>query len=468
MKPKYSHDKSRWQELDEIFSKPHWGQGFDIDQVETQISNREISLQSIKRLDMILEAVSAHPRQDRHVNFLEKLTADWTKSSLRQTRKAFWVLLEHSPFLRDLDLVIANRDSTKGHKIRPPMIRIFSVNLEELPESWQAALRDMEDKFPGMDGSLPVPSMITTTRTKLCELAKAAQMVQLPVTLKKEALIAYEQSLLNRERPLSPKTILSSLRQVRGFARYIGAEDEILAHLKERIRFHERRAHNAPAQKEHKILQLPDYSEIFGIALDRLGQAAQTSNPKSAQALRNTAVALTLFCPFPLRVADTQMRFGQEILWTNEGYRFNLIISKSKRHFTAPILPVFSFFIDQLILQGSHPCHLDDLRKRCFDDKRLLFVNYDDREPYPGYVSQLWHKELGTGSHAARTKLHDAFGQLGARGVDLAMRACDQRSEKTAEAYRTRVFEKLALEKAHADMAGTITDAEWNEFFKTA
>jgi hypothetical protein len=218
-------------------------------------------------------------------------------------------------------------------------------------------------------------------------------------------------------------------------------------------------------QKEEKILSLPDYSDIFAKALDMLGAAQKTRSPRVAQSLRNKAVAITLFCPFPLRVADTRLHFGKELLWDGERYRFNLKISKSGRPYTAYVLPVFAFFIDQLILQGSSGEHLDRLRDDCLRRNRRLFVNYDDSTPHDRYVSYLWSQVFGIGSHAARTHLHDSFGRLGSRGVELAMRACDHRSEKTAEAYRTRAFELLSLERIHDDLAADFTDQEWNEFF---
>lgn len=142
-----------------------------------------------------------------------------------------------------------------------------------------------------------------------------------------------------------------------------------------------------------------------------------------------------------------------------------MTVSKTRRLFTAPVLPVFGFFIDQLILQGSSRDYLDELREDCIRSGRLLFVTYQDRAPFDRYVSYLWKKELGTGNHAARTKLHNEFGRLGARGVELAMRACGHRSEKTAEYYRTLAYERLALERIHAEAAADISDQEWTEFF---
>lgn len=84
---------------------------------------------------------------------------------------------------------------------------------------------------------------------------------------------------------------------------------------------------------------------------------------------------------------------------------------------------VVGFLLDQIILRGSTTERLDALREKCFETQRRLFVNHANRPLHERYVSYLWRQTLGTGSHAVRTKLHDEFGRLGTRGVELAMRA---------------------------------------------
>jgi hypothetical protein len=398
-------------------------------------------------------------------DILQKYTTSWPQHRVRRARKAMWLLFENHPILRMLDQIIHSKGTRSA---RPPGYqrpRKFSVYMEELPTTWKTAFEQMDAGFLGEAGALPVPSMIATTKSKMCEFSMAAQIAGAPNDLCVVSAIAYERSLLGRVKPLSKKTVLSAIRQVRDFARYIGVDGEVLEHFADRIRFHENRSHGALPQKEASILALPEYSDIFALALDMLGAAEKTKKPRVAQSLRNKAVAITLFCPFPLRVADTRLRFGKEVVWDGEHYRFNLRISKTGRSFTAYILPVFGFFIDQLILQGSSTAHLNDLRSKCIQNERLLFVNYNDTPPHERYVSYLWAETFGIGSHAARTHLHNSFGRLGARGVELAMRACDHRSEKTAEAYRTSAFALLSLEKIHDDLAADFTDKEWQHFF---
>lgn len=392
---------------------------FDVDDIDGRIAAGDFSLEHFTYLDELLGYLSRQPDQSSAVADIEKFTANWAVEKMSGARRAMWFLFEGHPLIRDLDVVRSKRSVKTRRKIKMRKPRKFSVYPEELPEEMQEALENMSNGVPGEAGTVPVPSMVMTTRNKVCELAKAAQNANIAVEMSVEAAIAYERSLVRREKPLSPKTILSAIRQVRDFAGYIGADQEVMEHFAERIRIHDRKRSGFTPQKEAKVLALPDYADIFGMALDMLGRAAITRHPKRAQGLRNGAVAITLFCPFPFRVADTRLHFGREILWDGRGYRFNLIVSKTQRRFSAPVIPVFGWFIDQLILQGASPEHLDDLRAACFSSKRALFVNYNDTEPHDRYVSDVWGRWLGTGNHAARTHLHDSFGLMGARGVEL-------------------------------------------------
>ncbi|WP_417809552.1 hypothetical protein [Thioclava sp.] len=452
-----------------MFRAPHWEGVISVESAEALVCSGKIKTREFGPLDDFLCLRMAALNRDEHPT-LSYLLENWNVAKLRLLRRVVWAIFGEDPILRALDVYIHERSGStrKPPGGRKPRARRFSVPPEDLPAEWLEALGRMTDGLPSRFEQRqppPVASMIQTTRTKLCELILVARQNNLEENISIETLEAYERSLLGRERPLSRVTIRSAIRQVHGFARYIGASTTVLEHLAARVCYHERRAALAAPVKEQRVLSLPSYEEIFEIALDMLGEAENTKNGVRAQFLRNAAVAITLFCPFPLRVADTVLRFGEEILWDDNGYRFNLIMSKSKRPFTAPVLPLFGFFIDQMILQGASSEHLQDLRKACFERKRRLFVAHDDSNLDPRYVSAIWSQVLGTGSHAARTKLHDEFGRLGSRGVELALLACGQRSEKTAEAYRTRAFKLLTIKKAHSDAIGEITDAEWKAYF---
>lgn len=452
----------------EIIERGRLTQMLDIDQTLTQIVRREISVAQISIVDEFFSALKLDAEAHIDAGLISKATEYWTWGKLTSLRAALRKIFERSPFERELDIAIARwhgppEDRHRSHK---PREKRFSLDISDLPHSWLEALAAMEDGLPGVAANPPAPSMIATTKVKLREFAKVARDRGLAMDLTLEATREYEKSLFNRERPLSPVTIHSAMRQVRDFGRYIGAKEEVLDYLLERVRFHERRSAKIQPKKEAKVLSLPTYSEMFAIAFEMLGEADRLPNPRHAQYRRNAALAITLFAALPLRVADTRISFGKELAWDEAGYKFDLKVSKTGRRFQSRIHPVFAFFIDQVVLQGCAPIYLSEMRESCFQKRRLLFVNYDDTAPHKNYVSFLWSQVLGTGSHAARTKLHDEFARFGSRGVELAMKACGHRSERTAEAYRTAAFERLALEKVHDDLSCNFSDDEWREFFQ--
>ncbi|TKD17653.1 hypothetical protein FBT96_13145 [Rhodobacter capsulatus] len=455
---------SRRESIREISARPHWEGIINVDDIDRLVILGHISVAGLEKLDRIISVAVRHKEVD--VAALRSGTLEMTVSDLSLARKTMWRLFDAHPLLRSLDKVIALRSPGSGVRAPyPARARRMSVHLHELPDALQVAFLHMEAGLVGGNGTVPVPAMIITMRTKVCELAKAAKDVGLSVSMCVETVTAYERSMATREKPLSPKTVLSSMRQIRDFARYIGISPDLEEHLAARLRLHDARSLRSVPQKEAKIAKLPTYSDIFGLALDLLGRAAAMAHPRRAQHLRNAAVALTLLCPFPLRVADTQLRFGDQIRWEGGEYWLRFHVSKTRRPFNAPVIPVFGFFLDQLILQGAASEHLTRLREDCFARGRALFTNYDDTDVHDRYPSYLWSKYLGTGCHAARTHLHDSFGRLGTRGVELAMAACDHRSERTAEAYRTRAFEMLALEQAQNRITAGIFDAEWQAYF---
>ena len=218
--------------------------------------------------------------------------------------------------------------------------------------------------------------------------------------------------------------------------------------------------------KETKIEKIPTYTEIFEHAFDMLGQADNMKDRRVAQKLRNHAVALVLMCPFPLRVADTILKFGDNLAWTGETYHlFVPSTSKNSEAFQATLEPFFRLFIDKLVLQGADPEYLEELREKCIVERRLLFESHDGSAPFDTYVSYVWAQVYGTGSHIARAKIHNDLAVFGLKGVEGALKACTHRSSKSAEHYRTKAFQVLAGDHVRRTAAQSITDKEWEEYF---
>lgn len=446
---------------------PWWGPIREVHDIPALVLSKQLRLPHLRELDDFLAFLDVRGNPD--------ITADlflaWGEGKSQDIFKllcaAFKVLFEPGPAHRMLDQARAQRTRAAAgpRKPYPQRARHHSVPPDELSPAWQQALADMADGVPGADFSLPSPGMLPTMRTKLCELTKVIADRELPIEISVATLQAYERDLHDREKPLSPRTILSSLRQLRGFARYLGQGCDTAAYFAERIRRLENKVNRTEAQKEAKVLALPTYAEILEKSFDLLGEADRTAHPVRAQQKRNFAVALAIFCPFPMRLADTDLRFGREVFWDGARWHFDLVTAKTHELYRPRLLPVFGFFVDQLVLQGSHPDHLETLRAQCLAQQRPLFTDYTDNVLHAGFVSYAWRRLLGTGCHAARTKIHDELAPLGQEGVELAMRACAQRSERTAEFYRTRAFDLAMIARVHDKTLQGFSEEEWERYF---
>jgi len=450
-----------------IVAAPCWAPIRELHNIPMLVVNGKVSLPQLRELNGFLAYRARRRDPEMTQGFFEKYGTKRSLHELCLLQAAFGVFFERSPAHRELEKAVANkrRGGSRDLKPYPQRHRRFSLYPQELPGAWQQALADMEIGLPGVACAAPADPLITTTRTKLCELALVIRNSDLEAELSIETLSAYEHSLYTRERSLSPKTILSALRQLRDFGKYIGIDEDLERHLAARIRLWEDKSERTSSFKEGKVMALPTYAEIAGTAFDLLGEAERLSNPRHAQLKRNVAVALVLFCPFPMRVADTKIRFGHELLWDGSFYRFNIRTSKTGVPYAPTIIPAYGMFIDLLVLQGSSPEHLESLRQKCFHERRPLFVSHEDHKLHAGFVSRAWRMEFGTGCHAARTKLHDELAPLGQEGVELAMRACGQRSEKTAEFYRTRAYDLAMVKRVHDNMLAGITEDEWQTYF---
>tara|TARA_R100001132_G_C3251593_1_gene78586 strand:- start:267 stop:818 length:552 start_codon:yes stop_codon:yes gene_type:complete len=178
------------------------------------------------------------------------------------------------------------------------------------------------------------------------------------------------------------------------------------------------------------------------------------------------AAALALLVPFPLRLADTRLHFGTHLKWTGQTWRIEIEeTSKTGVPFRATLLPFFRVFVDKLVLQGAAEDYLDELREKAVKDRRALFETHLGELVSDAYVSKAWSFAYGTGSHIARTKLHDEFAVFGLKGVEAALVACGHRSARSAEHYRTRAFRLLAGDHIRMTSAESISDKEWEAYF---
>jgi len=390
-------------------------------------------------------------------------------SRLNAIMNAYRIFYENGPFLSSFVRGIAS----VYREYKPPKLErkksksVIAAPIEAVPAPLRTALEEMRQGYEGIYRSAPSREFIVSIDQRVRQLVRACMDHDVQPMLNIACITIYEKSLLSREKPLRRTTIRSSLNAIRDVARYVGSDLDVIQHLENRVRYHEKKAANDMPLKELNIQKIPSYTKIFEQAFDLLDQSNTARHIAKGQKLRNYACAVVLLLPCPLRVGDSELIFGENVNWTGSTWRIDVPeTSKTGDAFGAVLLPLFRVFIDELVLQGADEVYLDELRSAVVDKRRALFEDHLGRPIGKPYVSTAWRRVFGTGSHIARTKIHDEFARLGPAGVEAALVACGHRSHKSAEHYRTRAFHLLAGEHIKTTASNDIYDFEWKEHFR--
>ncbi|MBE1297153.1 MAG: hypothetical protein GJ678_13120 [Rhodobacteraceae bacterium] len=382
---------------------------------------------------------------------------------LRSLKKALKTVLPGQPALIVLTDAIRQKEAAarppKPGPARPRRLKV-SIPEEELPDSWKEALADMVAGIDRPGLMAPSPKMVPTYRMKLRQLACSARKAGLPEAFTAEAVKAYAADM--RKRKLAAATQLAAFSALATCGRYMDAGRPVLDLLADLKRRSEAASRKEPKQKYAK-LQKTGYSPVGIItrADELLREVPDLKCPRSQQAQRNCAAALALFSVLPVRLADTRIRFGENLVWRNGAYELRLKLSKSGELYDAEVDPRLNRFIDALILRGCDRAWLDAMRQDCMASRRPLFVRNDGESVGYNYVSDCWRKVFGTGEHISRTILHTFLGvELGAAGTDLSLSACGQSSPDTAATYQDDIVKKAGRIKGQAALAEVAQDAD--------
>lgn len=386
---------------------------------------------------------------------------------LRALKQAMQAVFPGQPAILVVTDAIRQKDAeTRKPRAAKPRQRTLkvSVPVEKLPWAWKDALEDMEAGFDRGGVTAPSPNMIPTYEMKLRQFAWSAKNAGLPVKFSVDAVKAYTRDM--RRRGLVAATQLASFSALKKSARYVAADQEVLALLSELIRKTEEKSKKAPKKKYEK-LQKTGYSPVAIIdqAVDLLKEARLLTCPRSQQARQNTAAALALFSVLPVRLADTRINFGEHLSWQEGGYELHITLSKDDETYDAKIDPRLNRFIDALILRGCDEVWLGQMREDCLNSNRPLFIRNDGEGVGYNYISDCWRKIFDTGEHIARTIQHTFLGiEFGIAGTDMAMAACGQTSPETAAAYQDKVVGMARRLQGQKFLAGIVDDKQLKLF----
>lgn len=464
--------------LDKVMSHARWAE-FSSQEVSASIEAGDLTLKGLRCLDRFIalleeRGLTIDTVEDAAIEDMLKQVRGHSPAMGKALMRALSHFFETPSLMLAIQAAITKKIASYTQRSKVPKPdgrknrkRNFSLPVAEFPDEWRMAIEEMRCGMAGQDAPAPAPSVCDTLSRKVGELAKVTKDLGIPTELTRDTAVAYERSLLNRDRPLAAVTIHTSMVHIHHFAKYLGLDEDLVGYLGQRVQVHEKRLQTLTPTKQRRASLIPSYAEILERACAMRDKAERVANPKISQKLRNHAAAIALFCAFPLRVADTKLRFGESLLWTGEAYQIHIAAtSKTGAHFHVTLHPFFAEFVDALILRGVSGQYLDQLRDRCLEDRRLLFINANGSAPHENYVSYAWKSVFGTGNHIARTKIHDEMAALGPRGVELALAACTHGSPRTAEYYRSKMFDLHAEHHVHKVLEDGITEEEWELYFQ--
>ncbi|SHF00970.1 hypothetical protein SAMN05444279_11412 [Ruegeria intermedia] len=440
----------------EILQHPRWDPLLGDPKIDTA------TVDNLRILDDFLRYIEERQIADTcaltAADFLNYDHKNTSSSRLARLRRGMEAIFPGHPAVLPLREAIRQKDhaylSTTAIPKAKPRKLSKSVPYSELPGVWRSAFDDMEAGFDRNGEIPPTAGMMPTLKMKARQLLRSARDAGLPDELSARTVRAYARDL--RERQLAAATLRASFSALLKFARYIGADAHTVELLSDLSRVYETEAQKAPKQK-FKHLQNTGYSTVALIkkAEHLLSDANTLPCPRRRHAQRNRAAAIALFSVMPVRLADTRLRFGETLFWTDGSYLIDTRLSKNSYTWSAKIDLRLNKFIDALILRDCAADWLDQMRNECLSSNRALFITHDEKPVAYNYVSDAWRREVGTGEHIARTVLHTLLGvELGQAGTDKAMAACGQISHETASAYQGRALAMAQRMKGQQEIAG--------------
>jgi hypothetical protein len=354
-------------------------------------------------------------------------------------------------------------------KPRKPNPRRISVYPHELPEAWQQALAAMKRGRHHPDVKCPAPSIIKGIETALCQLAQCCRNGERPVDLSLPAIRDYIDFLTTTQSPRGkdrrPATHEMRVGALLRFARYTSAPAELIEALRIALARREEDSDKVLALKHRKAAEIGAVRTVLDKAVEQLARSRTERTLTWRMTRLNHAASLALFVLLPVRLSDTCLVWGRDIVWNGTGYFVAFITNKTR----APVrrrLPAFlTPFLDALLLRGLDEVFLPAVRERAMREQRPLLAQRSERKVFDEYVSHAWRRHFGTGQHISRTLVHTQLGKLGPEGVEAALEACAQRDERTRKFYQGKAVADALLITSRDLLIDDFTDEEIEEYF---
>ncbi len=169
---------------------------------------------------------------------------------------------------------------------------------------------------------------------------------------------------------------------------------------------------------------------------------------------RNRALAIAVPPLTPLRREWHDLKFGRDLVWTEDRYRLRDYKLRKTRHrsgreeYPGSIHPSVQHFVDARLLQDDDPKYLETLRQIAEQQEWPLFVHPDGTLVAANYVSQVWSSAFGTGAHICRSIVYDVVFAISEDATLAGMLMNDHTSRQARKKYTGDWAKQAALAAA--------------------
>lgn len=447
----------------EITATEWWApfrQGVDLDR---------LSYGQVKHIDRFLRWITEKgiTRPNRET-FLSYVADARSPEPLRDLQRAFGQLtgVTAEAIIIELPQAITEKfrltrpEKPKGQRAHP---RKLSIAPDDLPGEMRAALAAMRRGEWREGRKPPARDIVNGIEEALCQFGHVCQVNGYQTEIKPETVCAF---LLEIEgRTARAATLEIRGMQLLAFVRYSGLGTICEPSLRKYVKRQNHTTSRQIPRKENKARIIGGPKAVLSLAVDLLAMARDERTVTRRMTRLNHALALAFTMLVPLRVQDTVLNFGTNIVWSDEEYWIDTRTQKTQAPVYGPLPHFLAPFIDAILLQGRAPSLIDDLRTEAEETRRLLFLKGNGKPPMRNFVSHVWRAHFNTGTHIARTLVHDALGKKGINGVAEALALCAQRDPRTALYYQTRGLADARRVQALDTLAAEFSENEMEEFF---
>jgi hypothetical protein len=366
----------------------------------------------------------------------------------------------------ELDQAISSIRSERnnaGKKVRMHWPLRKSAKETDLPTLWQDTLKMLESgKSPKME-SCPARGFLPTIKVALRTLSFCCKRADTPVRIDKETIILFVRELETRKNKAS--TIQIYVSALRRFMVHLDSDQVSVATIAKIERECKRKQNSEVPNSFKRLTEVGSTRAVLSKAIDLLTDARCEASLELRLAKLNGAVALALFALIPLRVADTNLRWGVHITFRNDRYRLDITTSKTGGEFHGELCDFLTPFLDALLLRGCDERFLKAEREKAEKEGRHLFSHANNRHMSDKRVSNLWDRHVGCRPHIARSLVHTELGKMGPSGVEMALSLCVQRDPRTAKFYQGKAMNDALLIQGNLALLSGFTDEEITQNF---